>query len=51
MPLVEEETVSHYKNTVYYPAYPSQLLNDRYRLRVKLGFGGGSTVWLSNDQT
>jgi len=38
-PLIEEETISHYRNIVYYPAYPSQVLDDRSDFMPNLALG------------
>jgi serine/threonine protein kinase len=34
---------------VFYPVYLGEVLNDRYLVEHKLGFGGGSTVWMARD--
>jgi serine/threonine-protein kinase SRPK3 len=49
--LVEEETLSHYNVSQYYPAHVNQTLCSRYQIAAKLGFGGSSTVWLCEDLT
>ena len=48
-PLIEEETLSHYQASDYFPVHINQVLFDRYKVAVKLGFGGSSTVWLCED--
>lgn len=34
---------------VYYPICLGEVLNERYLVEHKLGFGGGSTVWMAHD--
>ncbi|KAJ6036100.1 hypothetical protein N7540_000379, partial [Penicillium herquei] len=34
---------------VFYPIYLEEILNERYQIEHKLGFGGGSTVWMAFD--
>lgn len=34
---------------VFYPIYLGEMLNGRYLVEHKLGFGGGSTVWMAHD--
>ncbi|CAG8297543.1 unnamed protein product [Penicillium salamii] len=34
---------------VFYPIFLGELLNERYLVEHKLGFGGGSTVWMAFD--
>lgn len=34
---------------VFYPIYLGEVLNGRYLVEHKLGFGGGSTVWMVHD--
>ncbi|KAJ5921318.1 hypothetical protein N7466_009644 [Penicillium verhagenii] len=34
---------------VFYPIYLGEVLNERYLVEHKLGFGGGSTVWMAFD--
>ena len=34
---------------VLYPIRLGEVLNERYRVEHKLGFGGGSTVWMAFD--
>ncbi|KAL2830888.1 kinase-like domain-containing protein [Aspergillus cavernicola] len=33
----------------FYPIRLGEVLNDRYLIEHKLGFGGGSTVWMAHD--
>lgn len=46
---VEEETLPMYKAERYYPAQIGQIFKDRYQVVGKVGYGGGSTAWLSRD--
>ncbi|KAH8820111.1 kinase-like domain-containing protein [Xylogone sp. PMI_703] len=48
--LIEEETLLHYKPSLFFPVRFGQIFNDRYKVEAKLGFGGSSTVWLCRDQ-
>ena len=34
---------------VFYPIYVGEVLNERYRVEHKVGFGGFSTVWMAHD--
>lgn len=47
--LVDEETNPGYSSIDFYPAHPSQILNDRFKILTKLGWGSSSTVWLAED--
>jgi hypothetical protein len=49
-PLLEELTLKHFKYGLYYPVYIGETLNSRYKVEVKLGYGGYSTVWLCTDE-
>ncbi|KAJ7128102.1 kinase-like domain-containing protein [Mycena filopes] len=49
--LVEEECLSDYLATRYYPVRIGELLASRYQVVGKLGFGVTSTVWLARDLT
>ncbi|RMZ79960.1 hypothetical protein DV738_g3025, partial [Chaetothyriales sp. CBS 135597] len=46
---VEEETLPFYRREDYYPMRIGEVLQDRYQVVAKLGYGTGSTVWLSRD--
>nr|KAK5440830.1 hypothetical protein LTR18_007434 [Exophiala xenobiotica] len=46
---IEEETLPQYKADSFYPVRINEVLNDRYKLCVKLGFGMTATVWLARD--
>ncbi|KAJ4313429.1 hypothetical protein N0V84_009408 [Fusarium piperis] len=46
---IEEENLPNYKAERYYAARIGQVLQDRYQIVGKLGFGGGSTVWACRD--
>ncbi|KAI0199486.1 hypothetical protein F4808DRAFT_213115 [Astrocystis sublimbata] len=45
--LVDEEQLPRYKPEHYYPANPGDVLNNQYELKVKIGWGSSSTVWLA----
>jgi hypothetical protein len=47
--LVEEERVPGYRPEFYYPANPGEVLNNRYKILTKVGWGTASTVWLAED--
>ena len=47
--LVEEEALSQYDALQYYPVHINETFCNRYKVAVKLGFGGSSTVWLCQD--
>lgn len=47
--LVEEEKTPYYSPKRFYPARLGEILDDRYQLATKLGYGTGSTVWLARD--
>lgn len=49
-PMLEEQTLSRFREKRYYPVRPGQVLNDRYHVITKLGFGAHSTVWLTRDR-
>ena len=46
---IEEETLPKYNADHFYPARLGDILHDRYKLVVKLGFGMTATVWLAKD--
>lgn len=46
---IEEERLPGYSPERYYAAQIGQVLQDRYQIIGKLGFGGGSTVWACRD--
>ncbi|KAK2601971.1 hypothetical protein QQS21_004484 [Conoideocrella luteorostrata] len=45
----EAEPWERYAERLYYPVQIGEVLNDRYRIEHKLGWGGHSTVWLAHD--
>ena len=47
--LVDEETVPGYNWKAFYPALPGDLLDNRYELKTKVGWGSSSAVWLAED--
>lgn len=46
---IEEETLSQYDASQYYPIHINQTFCNRYKVAAKLGFEGSSTVWLCED--
>ncbi|OJJ67248.1 hypothetical protein ASPBRDRAFT_662011 [Aspergillus brasiliensis CBS 101740] len=46
---IEEECTPHYESKYYYPVRLYELLNNRYQITAKLGWGTSSTVWLARD--
>ncbi|KAK0754519.1 kinase-like domain-containing protein [Schizothecium vesticola] len=46
---LEEELLPGYVASRYYPVRLGQVLQDRYQIVGKLGFGTSSTVWLARD--
>ena len=47
--LLEEETLPAYQAIDYFPVRMDEVINMRYRVVSKLGFGVSSTVWLAQD--
>ncbi|KAJ5415840.1 hypothetical protein N7465_004535 [Penicillium sp. CMV-2018d] len=48
---IEEELTPYYDPARFYPAQLGSVLNDRYQLATKLGYGSSSTIWLARDLT
>jgi serine/threonine-protein kinase SRPK3 len=46
---IEEEKTPNYKPESFYPIRLGQLLDGRYQVATKLGYGANSTVWLARD--
>jgi hypothetical protein len=46
---IEEERIPGYDPKRFLPVNPGDLLNNRYKIVVKLGWGTTSTVWLAQD--
>jgi serine/threonine-protein kinase SRPK3 len=46
---IEEETLPKYNVNAFYPTRLDEVLNDRYQVITKLGFGVTATVWLARD--
>jgi serine/threonine-protein kinase SRPK3 len=46
---IEEETQPKYDANKFYPAKLGEILNDRYKIVAKLGYGMTATVWLAKD--
>ncbi|KAI9705040.1 MAG: hypothetical protein M1836_006823 [Candelina mexicana] len=47
--LIEEEQIHGYNSRTFYPVNLGEVLNDRYEITTKLGYGHSSTVWLAQD--
>ncbi|OKL55777.1 hypothetical protein UA08_08895 [Talaromyces atroroseus] len=47
--LIEEERIPSYKAQQYYPAFIGEIVNTKYQVIGKLGYGSSSTVWLCWD--
>ncbi|BCR96911.1 uncharacterized protein AKAW2_30230A [Aspergillus luchuensis] len=47
--VVEEECTPHYEPNHFYPVRLYEILNNRYQITAKLGWGASSTVWLARD--
>ncbi|EHK16493.1 uncharacterized protein TRIVIDRAFT_195425 [Trichoderma virens Gv29-8] len=46
---IEEEKTPNYHADRFYSVYLGQVLNGRYQIATKLGYGANSTVWLARD--
>ena len=46
---IEEERILDYKAERFYPVCLGEVLNSRYQVVAKLGFGTASTIWLCRD--
>ena len=46
---IEEETNPRYNAHAFYPAKYGEVLNGRYEIVAKLGYGVTATVWLAKD--
>ena len=46
---VEEETHEAIPKNRYYPVHIGEVIQNKYQVLGKLGYGFGSTVWLAND--
>lgn len=46
---IEEEILPTYQPEKYYPVQQGEVLNDRYQVLAKLGYGVTSTVWFGRD--
>ena len=46
---IEEETLPTYQPHRYYSVQQGEILNERYQVLAKLGYGVTSTVWLGRD--
>lgn len=46
---IEEECLPHYNSRSFFPVKPGIIYRGNYKTIAKLGYGGGSTVWLAQD--
>lgn len=46
---IEEEKTPYYDPQSFYPIYLGEILDGRYQIAAKLGYGSNSTVWLARD--
>lgn len=46
---IEEATLPTYRADLFHPTHPGQILNSKYRIISKLGYGAYSTVWLAEN--
>ena len=46
---IEEETLPTYQPEKYYPTQIGEVLDNRYQVLAKLGYGVTSTVWFGRD--
>lgn len=46
---IEEENTPYYDLARFYPARLGEILDGRYQVTTKLGYGTSSTVWLARD--
>ncbi|CZT19204.1 uncharacterized protein RCC_05050 [Ramularia collo-cygni] len=49
--LVDEEFLSGYRPSSYFPVKSGDVIHQVYNVKVKLGFGRSSTSWLCTDQS
>ena len=45
---IEEEAHDSVSTRRYYPAYIGEIIENKYQIAGKLGYGLGSTIWLAN---
>jgi len=46
---IEEEKSPYYNPGCFYPARLGEVLDGRYQIVTKLGYGSGSSIWLARD--
>ena len=46
---IEEERRKDYDSRHFYPVKLGEVFHDKYEVVVRVGFGGGSTVWLARN--
>jgi len=46
---LEEERLPDYQAERFYPVQLGEIVNDRFQILAKLGFGTASTAWLCRD--
>lgn len=47
--ILEEEGLGEFTKDLYYPVKLGEVLEERFQIVGKLGFGTSSTVWLARD--
>lgn len=46
---IDEEICPGYNSKKFYPARPGEILDNRYQILVKVGWGVSSTTWFARD--
>lgn len=46
---IEEENTPFYNPDLFYPVRLGEVLDNRYQVATKLGYGSNSTIWLARD--
>jgi hypothetical protein len=46
---IDEELIAGDRIKYFHPTKPGDVLDGRFKILAKLGFGGGSTVWLAEN--
>lgn len=48
---IDEARLPFYKPEDYLPVHPGDILDAKYEILTKIGYGSYSTVWLAKDTT